>query len=124
MKIESIMVVDDSEIEQMVTEDIIQNFDPTIKIFQAYDGQEALEMLNTFDKQPTVILLDINMPRMNGFEFLEEYKKRTKKADVVALHTSSADENDQKKSQKYDFVRSYFVKPLEIADLEGLRNLL
>jgi len=58
-------------------------------VLQAYDGQEALEVLKDLDTQPDVIFLDINMPRMNGHEFLEEYSKWDKCSVVIIMLTSS-----------------------------------
>ncbi|MDB2683163.1 response regulator [Alphaproteobacteria bacterium] len=112
MNISSIMIVDDSESDQFLTKVIIEKYDDTIEIMQAYDGQEALEQLDAIDKQPDIILLDINMPRMNGFEFLEEYNKREEKSKIIAMLTSSDQEEDKEKSIKYGCVKTYFVKPL------------
>ncbi len=67
------MIVEDSESDQFISRMQIEEFHSTITILQAYDGREALEMLSKIDQQPDIILLDINMPRMTGLEFLKEY---------------------------------------------------
>lgn len=123
MDISSIMVVDDSESDQFLTEAVINAFDESIEIFQAYDGQEALEQLDNMTSPPNIILLDINMPRMNGFEFLEEYSKRDYETKVIAMLTSSDQEQDKEKALQYGCIQEYFVKPMDAFQLEKIRNL-
>lgn len=123
MNIDTIMIVDDDEVAHMTTESVIEEFDPTINILQAYDGQEALEILDKLAVQPNIILLDINMPRMNGFEFLEEYKTREHKSGIIAIQTSSNNDKDKERAKRYDFVTKYLLKPINISDLEDLRKL-
>lgn len=122
MDISSIMIIDDSESDQFLARIVIEEFDPTIIIHQAYDGQEGLEKLDEMEEQPAIILLDINMPRMNGFEFLEEYSKREERAVVIAMLTSSEQELDKEKAKKYGCVKTYFSKPLTVNDLATLRE--
>ncbi|MGH1455235.1 MAG: response regulator [Alphaproteobacteria bacterium] len=123
MKITSIMVVDDNDGDHFLTQAIIEEFDSSIEIFQAYDGEEALEILDSMENQPSIILLDINMPRMNGFEFLEEYGKRENQSRVIAMLTSSDQGRDKEKAMTYNCVQKYFEKPLDIEDLESLKTL-
>lgn len=124
MNIKKIMVIDDDAVSQMVAESMINKFNPAIEIIKAGDGLEALEILDSLPKQPDVILLDINMPRMDGLEFLEEYNTREYKSCVVAMHTSSCDEKDYQKTGQYDFVKTYFTKSIKLSDLESLENII
>lgn len=124
MKIKTIMIVDDSEADQLLTSMTIEEYDKNIEVLQAYDGEEALELLN--DKQisnPDVVILDINMPRMTGLEFLEEYSKNKNQASVVAMLTSSEQKKDRELATSYDCVKSYFVKLLDDADMEKIISL-
>ena len=123
MSISSIMIVDDSESDQFLTKIVIEKFDDSIEISQAYDGEEALEQLRAMDQQPEIILLDINMPRMNGFEFLEKYNSWEHRAKVIAMLTSSDQEKDQEQSKKFDCVKTYILKPLDFEDIKALAEI-
>lgn len=123
MDIHSILIVDDSESDHFLTQDVIEDFDPNISILHAYDGQEALDILEKLTQTGNlVILLDINMPGMNGLEFLEEYAKCDYSSVVVTMLTSSEQETDKKTSLAYPFVKNYFVKPLDESDLLQIKN--
>ncbi|MFN5706366.1 MAG: sigma-70 domain-containing protein, partial [bacterium] len=91
-----------------------------IQIFSL--AQEALDFFANSDENnyPQLILLDINMPIMNGFVFLQEYSKllgeRSNKIDVFML-SSSVDPNDIRKSEDYSFVKGFISKPLSLEHL-------
>lgn len=88
--------------------------------------QENLELLNSFgnagdmleafkqcDQYPDLIILDLNMPMMSGWDLLEEMKTDfSLNAIKVAIFTSSIDERDRKKAENYPCVIGYFVKPM------------
>jgi CheY-like chemotaxis protein len=114
------MIIDDSDTDQYLSTHIIKKYDSNIEILQAYDGEEALEILKALPIQPDLIFLDINMPRMNGHEFLEEYDKWEKRSEVIIMLTSSDQEQDKKKSLAYQCVKKYYVKPIEIMDLKTI----
>jgi len=120
MEMSSIMIIDDSEGDQYLTKSIIKKFDPSIEVFQAYDGEEALEVLGSMSEQPSLILLDINMPRMDGFEFLEAYSAQRERSEVIVMLTTSVLSQDQEKTMTYNCVQKYFVKPLKLEDIRSL----
>lgn len=120
MKIKTIMMVDDNEADQFLTRCVIEEFDPDIEIHEAHDGEDALKKLEELKEQPCLILLDINMPTMNGFEFLEEYNKTADISIVVAMLTSSDQERDKASAAKYPCVKDFIVKPLSVDDLKRL----
>lgn len=125
MNIRSILIVDDSEEDHFITEAIIHEFDKSIEIHKAYDGKEALDVLEELEKlekNPSLVLLDINMPRMGGMEFLERYNK-TNGAAVVIMLTSSDQDIDKKKALSFDVVKKYITKPLEVNDLQDIKSL-
>ena len=120
----SVMIVDDSESDQFLSKIIIEKFNPDIKVLQASDGQEALEILADLPKQPDVIFLDINMPRINGHEFLDKYETWEEQVAIVIMLTSSDQERDKDKSMSYICVKNYFTKPLDILALEAVIQTL
>lgn len=120
MNMNTVMIIDDSDTDQYLSTHIIKKYDSNIEILQAYDGEEALEILKALPIQPDLIFLDINMPRMNGHEFLEEYDKWEKRSEVIIMLTSSDQEQDKKKSLAYQCVKKYYVKPIEIMDLKTI----
>ena len=89
--IQRVLVIDDSETDQFICSCVLEEHNSSIEIIKAYDGKEGLEILATLDTPPELILLDINMPRMNGHEFLIEYNSiYDNPASVVVMLTSSA----------------------------------
>jgi len=116
--------VEDDDICQMVLSRTFKQASIPIPIIGAHDGIDALDMLrgtNGLERvpRPFVILLDLNMPRMGGIEFLTELRRdeRLRKSVVFVLTTSNAD-ND--KVQAYDLgVAGYILKSRENAFLEA-----
>ncbi len=123
MDLNRILIVDDSDPDQFLAKVIIEKFNDNIEILQAYDGQEALELLDQVSQQPDLILLDINMPVMDGHEFLEQYSKRDEQTSVVVMLTSSDQQKDKERSHAYECTKDYLSKPLKPSDLEGLAAL-
>ena len=109
-----VMVIDDNEADQFLNKLTLQRINPDVEIMVASDGVEALELLEACDDLPDVILLDINMPRMNGHEFLAEYNKNNDKdvPPVIVMLTSSAQEKDKHQAMEHNCVKDYLLKPM------------
>ena len=120
MEIKKVLLVEDSEPDQFYNKEIVKIFDSNIDVLQAYDGKDALEMLEGLDEPPDLILLDINMPVMDGHEFLEEYVTKEYSSSAVAMLTSSSEKKDRDACESYEIVKAYFTKPLKAQDLEKL----
>ncbi len=114
MELKQILCVDDSEADQYLNKYRITAANPDIQIRQAFDGEQALELLREPGYTPDLILLDINMPRMNGFEFLEVYNAEfsPQTTSVVVMLTSSLLEDDRIRAEQYATVQGFLFKPL------------
>jgi CheY-like chemotaxis protein len=111
----SILLVEDNEIDIIAIQRAFKKHSIANPIYVARDGVEALEMLrgegdNERVPWPYIVLLDLNMPRMNGFEFLNEIREdRDLKKSVVFVLTTSEDDRD--KARAYEkFVAGYLSK--------------
>ncbi len=113
-KILHILLVEDDEVDVM---NVRRSFDKnkiTNPLYVAFNGIQALEMLRTGEvpKKRRLVLLDLNMPRMNGIEFLRELRKDSelRAIPVVVLTTSDAEKD---KIEAFDLnVAGYLVKPV------------
>ncbi len=134
MKFKSILLIDDDEAINEFHEIIISQVDITHNIHSVLSGQEGLDYLksqgtyndeeNAFP-QPELIFLDINMPAMNGFEFMVEYDKLDKEQKakyVIVMLTSSLNPDDKKESEKYSDIIDFLNKPLTKDSLFKLRD--
>ena len=115
-KIDQIMLIDDDEVTNFYHQFIIEgsNCCKQIQIFK--DSQNALSFLqDTKNPMPNIIFLDINMPLMNGWEFLDKYKKidvKRKNNVVIVMLTTSTNKSDKEKSKTYREVAHFYNKPL------------
>ena len=115
-KLKSILLIDDNKADNHYHQIIIKGMDITERIDIALDGVEALNMLK--DKNaipPDLIFLDINMPKINGWEFLEAYHQlsTTQKAKIVIIMLTTSDNpKDLKRAEQIDEVTGFNVKPL------------
>lgn len=111
-------IIDDDSIYRMMAKIIINRLDNNLLVEQYENGEIALEKLgaikNTTDK--IIILLDINMPILDGWSFLDEMEKgifSELNQPIIFMVSSSADESDFIKSQQYSIVKGFLQKPLK-----------
>lgn len=122
-----VMLIDEDEIDNLINQKIIEsnNFSDKIIIFRT--GQEALEYLDKnkgADEQlPDLIFLDINMPIMDGFQFLEEFENIKggvhEKCKIIML-SSSISPRDIDRAASNRFVKKYLNKPLNSRYLKAI----
>lgn len=109
-----ILIVDDSPAFINLAKLMINKTGIICKIHEASNGKRALDYLSQAEQCPDLILLDINMPVMDGFDFLEDYKLASNCHPLTSIYmlTSSAQEIDKAKAHSYGIVKGYFEKPL------------
>lgn len=109
-----ILIVDDDKVDIMTTERALKELNVLNSLYIAWNGEEALELLRDESQEtPGIILLDLNMPRMNGIDFLRVIKndEKFKRIPVVVL-TTSKEEEDKVESFKLG-VAGYMIKPVD-----------
>ncbi|MEZ4944078.1 MAG: response regulator [Cyclobacteriaceae bacterium] len=115
-----ISIVDDDEVYKFTIKRTFDLLKLTKKILMFSDGEEAIDFLNDNIKNtqtlPDIIFLDINMPVMDGFEFMEEFiklKPKTDKKIIVYMVSSSVDPADLQRAKEISEISDYIVKPIE-----------
>lgn len=112
-----IVLVDDMEIFNFIMKKLIKNVNAIHQVYDFTDGQLALTSLE--ELEPNIIFLDLNMPIIDGWTFLENMQER-KLPHKVFILTSSTSELDRQRSLNYNNVVDFLIKPLKqetIADL-------
>ena len=126
----TVMIIDDDAVNNTVCSLIINRaqFASSIQTFlRAGDALDYLRetLANNPEKLPDVIFLDINMPVMNGWDFLDEFYPmlpELPKQVMLYMLSSSVYHEDVSRSREYPLVRDYLPKPLTAGILNGIRN--
>jgi CheY-like chemotaxis protein len=112
----SILLVDDDVATNHYHEIMLTEWGVTESVYKVGNGEEALDFLRTHHcEKPSLIMLDINMPVMNGFEFLEQYEfleSHEKVSYVVFMLTSSLHPNDLERADDFEALNGYCEKPM------------
>ena len=117
--ITTIAIIDDDDIFVLLTKKVIEsaNIADKVKIFE--NGQDAIDFFKENSTKPNLLpeiaLLDLSMPIMDGWQFLEEYtllKPKIEKKTVIYIVTSSISPEDIKKAKSIEIVSDYFIKPV------------
>jgi CheY-like chemotaxis protein len=121
-RLNKILLVDDDPVFNFLTRRILRESGVAAQVDEALDGIDALEYITASDPCPDVILLDLNMTRMDGLEFLKEYEKQglCKNHTHVFMLTSSEREEDRTNALASNFVKGYFDKPLSDEDIQKM----
>lgn len=132
--LEQILCVDDDPITLMLCKKVIVKASFSKEIITSQNGEEALQYFNTLKyaaaehptkKHPQLIFLDLNMPVMGGWEFLDHFNSlefsEFKNIKVIVL-SSTIDPEDIEKSKTYPMVIDFLSKPITSTMLEYLKN--
>jgi len=115
-----VCLIDDDKIYQFTARKIVEATGLAKNILSFFNGKEAIDFFlenqtKELDQLPNVVFLDINMPIMNGWQFLDAYYKlstKLHKAITIYLVSSSVDDTDIQKSKQYTTVKDYIIKPI------------
>ena len=127
-KLQTAVLIDDDDVDLMLNERVIKRSGLVDTVLKFSYAEDALDFLRNPNRQDVdVIFLDINMPRMTGFEFLQEAFSELgedfAKLIVVMLTTSLADK-DREQAEQYEVVKAFFNKPLTADHLAEVCGLL
>ena len=123
----TIGIIDDNLVYRFVVRTLIRATSPATLILELKDGQEAIEFFNqNVDEQsqlPDIILLDINMPKLNGWQFLDQLRNSNIAfyRPFIYMVSSSTDEIDIATSNLYQEVTRFISKPIRT---EMLREII
>lgn len=129
----TICLIDDDDVYQFVMKKLIQGLDrPQVKKILSFgDGEQAMEYITNnianHSELPNIILLDINMPIMDGWQFMDEYvklKPRIGKKIIIYMVSSSKNEEDLEHAKHIAEISDYLVKPVTPDELKMIIDAL
>lgn len=127
MKVKTILLIDDNEVDNFITRQMLLKYEVAENIIVQESAMDALRFLdgirNEPDQFPDYIFLDIRMPEMDGFGFIEEYllfPDALKDHCIIFMLTSSGDQKDVERAAQYSYVKKFLRKPLDENILKGL----
>lgn len=124
-RISTILLVEDDQLDAMDIKRSLDKLNVFYKLVVAKNGEEALDILNgvhqtKLDALPDIILIDINMPRMNGLEFLQALRETPEWKGIKCFMITTSDEKVDREAAKKLGVSGYIVKPFKINNTSSI----
>lgn len=124
-RISTILLVEDDQLDAMDIKRSLDKLNVYYKLVVAKNGEEALAILNgvhetKLDTLPDIILIDINMPRMNGLEFLHVLRETPEWKAIKCFMITTSDEKVDREAAKNLGVSGYIVKPFKINNTSSI----
>lgn len=113
-------IVDDDALTLKLSKMWLSKIDSIKDVVLFNNAQKLIEALQKKELQPEVVVLDLQMPIMTGWEFLEEIKKQKLATFKVIVCSSSSEKDDRELQIKYDFVTGYIEKPITDTKVKAL----
>jgi CheY-like chemotaxis protein len=115
----NILLVEDDNLDQMEVKRTLEKKNIVHKLKIARNGEEALKVLqernsDIFNGKPDIILLDLNMPKMNGFEFLGQIKQNEEWKDIKVFILTTSEEREDKTAAAHLGISGFITKPLKL----------
>lgn len=114
-----VMLVDDDKDDQLFLQEAINDLFPNMECISINNGKDALDFIEKNPPPPRYIFLDLNMPYMNGFEFLKEFKKENNQTTIY-IYSTSSNIKDKEKAKSLG-AKDYITK---FADINLLKTKL
>ena len=123
-----LLLLDDEDVFNFIHHQVIASVDPAVKISETTSGEQALEFLRVraglTEALPDVVLVDINMPEINGFEFLTIYEREIEALlpvkPKIYMVTSSLFESDREKAARFKSVSGFLEKPVSAPNIREI----
>ncbi len=120
-----LLVIDDDDINIFIISKIVEKTGYDVEIFAKHNGQLAIDYIKELKENnqplPHLVLIDINMPILNGWEFIEAFEElELQETNDMYMLSSSVYENDIEKAKSYKSVKGFISKPLSIDRLKEL----
>lgn len=121
MKTVNILIIDDNDIDRYIIKEYLEMAKDNYIVSEVIDGEEGMDYLEKIDIFPDIILVDINMPRIGGFEFLENYSEHYSHQDTKIFMLSSSEmDYEIEKAKSFSVVSDFLIKPF---NEEGLNKM-
>jgi len=129
IKLNCILLIDDDESVNFINQMVIEKLGCAEKVITCLNGMSAIEYLKSYEDgkhpQPDLMFLDINMPAMDGWEFLDAYQqldKHQQSGVVIVMLTTSLDPEDKERAGRIPVINDFENKPLTIEKLQEILN--
>jgi CheY-like chemotaxis protein len=124
----SVLLVDDSNIDNFINQKVMSSLGLVREIHTALNGEQALQVFNQYQNGviaiPDVILLDLNMPVMDGFGFIQAFQSLNfpHKENVLIIVLTSSSNSDDMNRVKQLGIKHYLTKPLTQESIQSILN--
>ncbi len=118
-----IFIVDDDPINNLILRKELEKKDASIELIIFENALKAMALIESSNQLPNLILLDINMPEMSGWEFLRHLENKNMSLPVFMI-TSSVVKRDQEKAQNFPLIKDYLIKPLSAQDFDKIVKIV
>lgn len=124
-KVIKLLVLEDDNLDVIDLRRTLDRMGILYRMKVAKNGEEGIQALEQPDNEmysgfPDIVLLDLNMPRMNGFEFLQFLRKQPVLRDVKVFVLTTSDEREERLAMKELGVSGYIVKPLKVSNTNSM----